>query len=129
MANALFHNIIDDVLLGTGIFSETSHSHTDGEGWTWFDTAGTQTVTMRFKLVDDENPKDNFLGIEKVIFNPPATVVYWEDGSKTIVQVDDRDEFSEEVGLAMAIAKRYFGNNRSEFKRAIESAYRQPKKK
>ena len=25
-------------------------------------------------------------GIKKVIFNPPATIVFWEDGSKTVVK-------------------------------------------
>lgn len=25
----------------------------------------------------------------KVIFNPPATIVFWEDGSKTVVKVQD----------------------------------------
>ena len=44
-----------------------------------------------------------------VIFNPPATIVYWEDGEKTIVKCMDGDEFSPEVGLAMCLAKYIFG--------------------
>ena len=68
--------------------------------------------------------------INKVIFNPPATVVIWGDGIKTVVKTkeserkkSDKDAFSEEYGLAMAIAKRYFGS-RSAFLKAVENAKR-----
>lgn len=44
-----------------------------------------------------------------VIFHPPATIVYWEDGEKTIVKCMEGDEFSPEVGLAMCLAKYIFG--------------------
>lgn len=46
---------------------------------------------------------------KKVIFNDPATIVYWEDGSKTVVKAEGED-FDPEKGLAMAIAKKYLGN-------------------
>ena len=62
--------------------------------------------------------------IKKVIYNPPATIVYWSDNTKTIVKCRDIDEFSEEYGLAMAIAKRYFGK-RSKFVRTVDDATRQ----
>lgn len=48
--------------------------------------------------------------ITKVIFNYPATIVYWTDGSKTVVKCQDGDIFDKEKGLAMAIAKKTFGN-------------------
>lgn len=48
--------------------------------------------------------------IKKVIFNGPATVVYWGDGTKTVVKCSKDDEFDPEKGLAMAIAKKFFGN-------------------
>lgn len=47
--------------------------------------------------------------IEKVIFNDPATIVIWADGTKTIVKAD-REKFDPEKGLAMAIAKKFLGN-------------------
>ena len=49
-------------------------------------------------------------GIKKVIFNIPATIVLWEDGSKTVVKCGDYDVFDPEKGLAMAIAKKALGN-------------------
>lgn len=46
----------------------------------------------------------------KVIWNDPATIVYWSDGDKTVVKVDNWDyPFDEEKGLAMAIVKKMFG--------------------
>ena len=48
--------------------------------------------------------------IKKVIFNNPATIVIWNDGTKTTVKCSERDEYSEEVGLAMCISKKDLGN-------------------
>lgn len=51
--------------------------------------------------------------IKKVIFNPPATVVYFSDGSKTVVRCSKNDTFDKEKGLALALAKRACGNTGS----------------
>lgn len=50
------------------------------------------------------------LNIKKVIFNDPATIVYWEDGTKTVVKAMDGETFDKEKGLAMAISKKSLGN-------------------
>ena len=47
--------------------------------------------------------------IKKVIFNNPATIVFWSDGSKTVVKAHNND-YDPEKGLAMAIAKKALGN-------------------
>lgn len=49
--------------------------------------------------------------IRKVIFNDPATIVFWEDGTKTVVKCMEGDTFSREMGLAMCICKKVLGNN------------------
>ena len=54
--------------------------------------------------------------IKNVIFAPPATIVYWSDGSKTVVKCSEKDVFDPEKGLAMAIAKRCGGNKGSYYK-------------
>ena len=51
--------------------------------------------------------------IKNVIFNDPATIVFWEDGTKTVVKCQDGDEFDPEKGLAMAIVKKAYGNKGS----------------
>lgn len=48
--------------------------------------------------------------IKKVIFNAPATIVFWTDGSKTVVKASDTEYYDKEKGLAMCIAKKYLGN-------------------
>ena len=52
----------------------------------------------------------NIPEIKNVIFNDPATIVFWEDGTKTVVKCQDGDEFDPEKGLAMAIVKKAYGN-------------------
>lgn len=47
--------------------------------------------------------------INRVIFNDPVTVVFWTDGSKTVVKAAN-EPFDKEKGLAMAIAKKALGN-------------------
>ena len=49
--------------------------------------------------------------IKNVIFNPPATIVFWTDGSKTVVKCNVKDEFDPEKGLTMAIVKRCASNS------------------
>lgn len=36
--------------------------------------------------------------IKNVIFAPPATIVYWSDGSKTVVKCSKKDVFDPEKG-------------------------------
>ena len=48
--------------------------------------------------------------IKNVKFNGPATIVFWADGTKTVVKCQGGDDYSEEVGLAMCIVKKAFGN-------------------
>lgn len=52
--------------------------------------------------------------IEKVIFNDPATIVFWKDGTKTVVKASN-EKFDPEKGLAMAIAKKALGNEGNYF--------------
>ncbi len=47
--------------------------------------------------------------IKDVIFNDPATIVMWSDGTKTVVKAEGED-FDPEKGLAMAISKKNLGN-------------------
>ena len=49
-------------------------------------------------------------------------IVYWRDGTKTVVRCDN-DEFSEEFGFAMACMRKIFGA-RNAFKAQFKNAYR-----
>ena len=48
--------------------------------------------------------------LKKVIYNDPATIAFWSDGTKTVVKAQPGDIFDPEKGLAMAIAKKACGN-------------------
>lgn len=49
-------------------------------------------------------------GIKKVIFNEPATIVIWDDGTKTVVKCSEGDTYSEWSGLAFCICKKLMGD-------------------
>ena len=74
--------------------------------------------TMEFLYENPRNLLNSIYGInsshipeiKNVIFNDPATIIFWEDGTKTVVKCQDGDEFDPEKGLAMAIAKKAYGN-------------------
>lgn len=53
--------------------------------------------------------------IKEIIFNPPATIVIWKNGDKTVVKAQNNEEFDPEKGLAMALVKYHFGNKGNYF--------------
>lgn len=57
--------------------------------------------------------------IEKVIFNDPATIVFWDDGTKTVVKCRKSDTFNKETGLAFCCAKKLLGN-KSDYKKNLK---------
>lgn len=74
----------------------------------------------------EKEEKENFFGCKKspadlmpkikdVYYNKPATIVWWDDGTKTVVkcQYKNGDRYDKEKGLAMAIIKKLYGNNGS----------------
>lgn len=64
--------------------------------------------------------------INRVVYNAPNTVVFWNDGTKTTVTATEGEEFNKEIGLAMAISKKYFNlrskNPRAAFKNVVKNA-------
>ena len=70
------------------------------------------TLTKMFLYSEHSNImlRNKNVEITKVIFNNPATIVFWSDGEKTVVKCSCDEAFDEEKGLAMAISKRVLGN-------------------
>jgi hypothetical protein len=58
--------------------------------------------------------KNKAIKIKDVIFNDPATIVFWNDGTKTVVKAEN-EPFDREKGLAMAISKKFLGNKGNYF--------------
>lgn len=46
----------------------------------------------------------------EVIYNPPATIVNWMDGTKTVVKCNDDDTYDRVTGLALCFMKKACGN-------------------
>lgn len=66
-------------------------------------------VTPKDLKIYEKPPVPGF-EIEKVIFNGPATIIKWKDGTKTVVKCQAGDVFDYEKGLAMCFTKKALGN-------------------
>lgn len=60
-------------------------------------------ATIKFKDILDD--------VKQVIYNEPATIVTFSDGSKVCVKCCEKDKFSKEAGLIYAIVKRLYAND------------------
>ena len=63
--------------------------------------------------------------IDRVIFNDPATIILWKDGSKTVVKRSDDDIWDPEKGFCMAVIKKLYGRT-SFIKRFMEPEEEMP---
>lgn len=59
---------------------------------------------------DDERQSEDCFMIKDVIFNEPATIIKWCDGTKTVVKCQGGEPFDKEKGLALAFIKKMYGN-------------------
>ena len=48
---------------------------------------------------------------EKIIYNNPATIVFWKDGTKTVVKKAPHEKFNTYHAFCAALAKKILGNN------------------
>ena len=55
-------------------------------------------------------PTDLRLKIKQVIYNKPATIIFWMDGTKTVVKCKEDEAYDKEKGFAMAFMKKALGN-------------------
>ena len=57
-----------------------------------------------------EDDNGNVTYIREVIYNDPAVVVFWNDGTKTVSKCDYGDNFNPEFGLILCVLKKVIGN-------------------
>lgn len=50
------------------------------------------------------------IDVDKVIFNGPATIIQWKDGSKTVVKCMEGDVYDPEKAVMMATMEKIFGS-------------------
>jgi len=73
-----------------------------------------ELVTLNFEKSCALKPK-------KVIFNNPATIVLWNDGTKTVVTRQKGDRYNKEEGLALCYMKKALGNSSRVFNDALHA--------
>ena len=52
------------------------------------------------------------LTIEKIMYKPPATIVFWNDGTKTVAVCEKGDTYNGELGFALCVLKKKYGNKK-----------------
>lgn len=60
---------------------------------------------------------------EKILVNGPATIVFWKDGTKTVVKLSEGDHYDEYTAYCIALTKKICGSNskiKSIIKRTIK---------
>lgn len=50
------------------------------------------------------------LTIKKIMYKPPATIVFWNDGTKTVSVCEKGDEYNKELGFALCVLKKKYDN-------------------
>lgn len=53
----------------------------------------------------------NPFNIKRVIFNGPATIVFWNDGTKTVVKCAEEEIYNKRTAIMWAIMKKAYGNS------------------
>lgn len=61
-------------------------------------------------FISTVNPNYQTFNVKDIIFNYPATIVIWDDNTKTVVKCSEEDEFSKEKGIALCFMKKAMGN-------------------
>ena len=49
--------------------------------------------------------------VKRVIFNPPATIIFWSDNTKSVVKCQNGEAFDPEKGFVLAYLKKLLGND------------------
>lgn len=80
------------------MLNECSKARRDVHDYMQKDSEFTATLHRQFRFA----PK-------KIIYNDAATIVYWTDGTKTVVKCNENDEYSEYAGFIAAVAKKMYG--------------------
>lgn len=67
--------------------------------------------------------------IDHVKFSGPATIIFWKDGTKTVVKCTKDDEPDCETGIAMATLKKILGSDYVPYKKKIKKIVDEQTKK
>lgn len=106
-----------------------------------FDMAdGSKMITgLKLLSVNIEKSRDgDFTGtwphiiprIKSILFNEKkkVTTIIWNDNTKTMAKCTSDDDYDEEIGVAICIAKKYYNNNQNQMRKEINKFKTRQKK-
>lgn len=67
---------------------------------------GMPRTSGRYPWRDNTISFDSFPVIKKAIFDGPATIILWMDGTKTVVRCSSNDNYDKQVGITWCILKK-----------------------
>ena len=84
--------------------------HDKGGEWTMPPKLGEcantiSSIASSYEIYVGPLPKS--VNLKRIIFNPPATIAVFSDGSKSVVKAQSEDKYDPEKGISLAIAKRF----------------------
>jgi hypothetical protein len=74
-----------------------------------------------------KKPYPNKIMPIRIIYNDPATIVFWDDDTKTVVKRAKGEKFNKYNAFCAALAKKIYENN-SQVRKIVESGEEQIKK-
>ena len=66
-------------------------------------------MTESVRHLENEFYKNRIDLIDHVTFNGPATIIFFKDGTKTVLKCHDEDTYSIPTGFALALLKKILG--------------------
>lgn len=74
---------------------------------------GLRTIDPLIKTVRTSEKEEKTMNfrVKKIMHNGPATIVFWEDGTKTVVRLKEGDKYDPYAAFTAAVAKRLYGKN------------------
>ena len=127
-----FSDIITRIPALPDISATTTYSFTNTNGSSTYNLLNTHNSSNNKK--DNKNKKDSRPNIPKnydpvkIIQNGPATIIFWKDGTKTIVRKAEASTDDPYVAFCAALAKKVYGNN-SRIKKLINKNTQEQKKR
>ena len=82
-----------------------------------------------FSLTSEPKPNNynlSAIGIDKIIFNAPATIVMWTDGTKTVVKLHD-EEYNPEKAVLYAFWEKNLGVSKTYAHKMLDICIKQDK--
>lgn len=65
---------------------------------------------MRKGYIYRPSEENNSMVPNQIIFNPPATIVFWKDGTKTVVKCAEGEKFDPYTGFCYAFTEHFLGS-------------------